>query len=314
MRYLFKEILLIGVFPLIIFWINVNHGVQGENFTIELVDFLLKNDSISVGVNLNERIVTRERVKRDSNNPTNVVVIGSSRSMLFGKPIGKNVKNYSMNGAILSDFENVYSEMKRSKVEFDSIYIEISPWIFNDNVAEKRYRDWGNQDKFNLRRLKMFLSVKYFLDNISFNKFGKVEEDKFIKYSDGSIKYDKDYRTANSRQKIINYLKKSPIYHLEGFNEIRNLNPDKFLKFVSMIRDDGKFIVLVKHPYPPSINDSILSKYPNILKTDSIINSISGVSGITAIGSFFPDSLGIIDSDYYDGMHLTPEGLSKLLD
>ncbi len=236
MKYLFKEILLIGIIPIIIFWINVNYGIHRKDFNQELVDFLIENDSVYLKINLNERLLTKERVKRDSVNPINTVVLGSSRSMIFGKPIGRLVKNYSMNGAILSDFENVYSEIKNSKVEFDTIYIEISPWLFNTNINENRFKDWNNEDNLNLSSFKKLLSIKYFLNNISINKFGLVVDvNEFIKYSDGSIKYDKKYRTRNSQKRILDYIKKFPIYHLEGFNEISNLNDNSFVKFVSKI-------------------------------------------------------------------------------
>ena len=314
MKYLFREILLFSLIPLIILWVNSNHGIHSKDFNQSLVDYLIKYDSISIQVNINERGVTRERVRRDSVNLISTVVLGSSRSMLFGEPIGRVVKNYSMSGAILSDFENVYSEMKNSSVRFDTIYIEVSPWIFNSNVEERRFEDWEEQNHYDLRTLKKYLSVKYFLDNISLNKFERVvDEDKFIRYSDGTIKYDREYRTGNSRRKILDYISKFPVYHLEGFNEINNLKEDGFVKLISELKSEGKFVFLVKHPYPPSINDSIISIYPNIEKTELILNSLEREMDVTIIGSFYPDRLGIIDSDYYDGMHLTPSGLSKLL-
>jgi len=34
---------------------------------------------------------------------------------------------------------------------------------------------------------------------------------------------------------------------------------------------------------------------------------------VNIIGSFYPEKLNLIDSDFYDGMHLTPTGLKKLI-
>jgi len=83
--------------------------------------------------------------------------------------------------------------------------------------------------------------------------------------------------------------------------------------FISKVKRSKIFLSFVKHPYPPLINSYILKKYPNILKTDSIINVLSSKYEIPVLGTFYPSKLNIENFDYYDGMHLTPNGLKKLI-
>ena len=71
-------------------------------------------------------------------------------------------------------------------------------------------------------------------------------------------------------------------------------------------------MMFVKHSYPPLINDNIILKYTNILKTEFIIDSIAFSKKINTLVSFNPKYNNLENIDYYDGMHLNPNGTKKL--
>lgn len=298
--------------PFVVFFVNIFTDIHySSKFHKKFVQDLILNDSLTIKTNLSDRQMVKNRINFQKSFRRNIV-IGSSRSLQIGKPIHFEVDNYSMSGAIINDFENVYYYLKEKNVQIDTVFIEISPWIFNQNTAESRYKDF-NKTPFK-RRIKKLFSVSYLKENLNPNKYllPKNEQD-FVRYSDGTIRYNYEYRIQDNIKSIKEYIKAKDVYHLEGFNSIKKLNTNRLIKLIERIIKDNTIPILLKHPYPPLINNKIISRYPNIKITDKLIDSISNGMNIKSIGTFFPNELNIKNDDYYDGMHLTPDGLKKLL-
>ena len=155
-------------------------------------------------------------------------------------------------------------------------------------------------------------SWKYFFENLNPFKYSVVSDaNSFIRYSDGTIKYPIELK--HNIDDIKNYAL-GEVYGLKGFNKLNKVNNREFNNFIEEIKKDGTYIFFIKYPYPPIINQKILKKYPLIIETDKLINKTSNLYNVKIIGSFYPEKLNIIDSDFYDGMHLTPSGLKKLID
>ena len=312
MKKFFTYISYLLTLPFLIFFINLKIGFHNEDFNKKFVEDLILNDSLTIKMNLNERQIVKSRINYQNNFKRNVV-LGSSRSLLIGKPIHFDVDNYSMSGAIIDDFENVYTYLKINNIKIDSVFIEVSPWIFNDKTGESRFKGFNSPSL--KRRIKKLFSLYYLKDNLNPYKYFPVESEKdFIKYSDGSIRYDYEYRNQDNLNSIKRYLQSKDIYHLEGFNSIKKINYNRFKKLVDLIIKDGSVPILVKHPYPPMINNKILERYPNIKLTEKIVDSIIDLYNIKSFGSFDPERLNITNNDFYDGMHLTPKGIKKLLE
>lgn len=285
--------------------ISIDYRSPERGITKSFIQDLKKFDSLTLKVNLPERLLVKNIIiNGDINNPN--LVLGSSRSLLIGKNISTNVFNLSVSGAILKDFTAIFDLLKKYNTKVSTIYLEISPWILNHNVLDQRYKEFKNSNH------KRVLSYNYFFENITFPKYTVVNNSgSFRKYSDGSINYG--YKYSNDYKEKINAYIKGIVYHLEGFNKIEKLNFENLLQLIKDIKSAGIELVFVKHPYPPSINKIILKRYPNIVKTDSIINNLSKEFKIKTLGSFYPEEIQIMDSDFYDGMHLNPEGTKKLL-
>jgi len=300
--------------PILIFGVNIAIDSHSSiKFNKILVKQLNDLDSLTINSNISDRQLVKSQILF-SNNIKKSIVLGSSRSMLMGKPIGMNVSNFSMPGAVINDFFNVINLLEEKQNKIDTVYLEISPWIFNKNTGETRFKYWNENKIINKRKIKKLFSTKYFIENINPHKYSPVRNyNDFIRYSDGTIKYAYEYQNADNISLIKKYEKNKEIYHLEGFNSLENLNKNQLKNLILKIKKSGADIILIKHPYPPLINDKIIKRYPNIIKTDSIIKKLSIDLNLSILGSFYPEKLNIYNSDYYDGMHLTPRGLKKLI-
>ena len=311
MKKFFKYLSFLLVLPFLVFVTNIMTGTHRSDFNKQFVHDLILNDSLTIKASLDERQIVKSRINYQEKFKK-TIVIGSSRSLLIGKPINLKVENYSMSGAIVNDFENVYSELKNKGVYIDTVFVEISPWIFNENTTESRYRD------FNVpplrRKIKKLLSVRYLIDNLNPYKYFPVKNERdFVRYSDGTIKYNYEYQTQNNLKSMKRSID-GEVYHLENFNLIETLNSNRLINLIENMIKDGVVPVLVKHPYPPLISQQILKKYPNTTLSEKIIDSLIIKYNLKSFGSFNPKDVNLNDNDYYDGMHLKPIGVKKLLD
>ena len=293
--------------PLIMIFVNIFIDYRSEeNGIIKIfLQDLKKYDSLTLNVNFPERKFVKYRIINDNYSFSNIV-LGSSRSMLIGKQTSTKVLNLSVSGAILKDYSEIFNLIRKQNLNVNSIILEISPWIFNHNISEMRFQEFTESNSYR------FLSYNYFFENIKFPKYTLVENKNSLrKYVDGSINYD-ETKSENYREKIKNYIK-GEVYHLEGFNSIKDLDISELVKFIEEVKNEGIELIFLKLPYPPSINSIIMKRYPKILRTDEIINQISKKYRIEILGSFYPEEENLSDKDFIDGMHLRLNGVKKLL-
>ena len=306
--YLVKILSLVIIIPII------NHNIDfhsSKKFNNNFVKDLLINDSLTINSNVSEFNIVKKRIELYGykKEKKKTFVLGSSRSMLFGKPINRDVENLTVSGSGFEDIRSVYSLLKKNKISIDTLYIEISPWILYPK--EPHHKNWDNSTRDFLRNLKKMFSLKYFFENLNPFKYSVVNDvNSFIRYSDGTIKYPN--KSKHKIDDIINFAK-GDVYALKGFNNLKKVDNREFNNFIREIKKDGIYIFFIKQPYPPSINKKILNKYPLIKETDKLINKTSSLFNVNILGSFYPEKFNLSDSDFYDGMHLTPTGFKKMI-
>ena len=313
MKKFLKYLLLLGILPIIFVVTNFTIDFRSSEFFYNKVTKDLNMfDSLNIELNFSERKLVRQRIIKLSNDKKNIgnVVLGSSRSMLHGVPINKKVNNFSVSAGQLFDFIYVFELLKKSNLKVDTLFVEISPWIFNPKI-DHRIEDWNY--KISTDKFEKYFSYKYFFENITINKYDtSFNENKFTRYSDGTIKYGISYRKEDNIKKMKNFIKNN-VYGLEGFNDVKKIEFNHLEKFILDVKKSKTILSFIKHPYPPLINSTIIKRFPNILKTDSIIDMLSRKYDIPVLGAFYPNKLNIENSDFYDGMHLTPNGFKKLI-
>ena len=303
LKYIFK------VFSLILVVILVNSIINyraSDNFSKKVVKNLMDFDSLAVYINLPERLIVKERIRKIY---SKTIVIGSSRSMLIGHPIKFICDNFSVSGASLKDYMAIAKLVKANKINFDTLLIEMSPWLFNENQKNERYKTFENQNI----KFKEITSFRYLMDNLTIKKTSVVikKSDQII-YKDGAIRYNQKVINNIGDLKTINDYARNEVFQLEGYNEISEINLKPFLNLINEFKN--KKILFLVYPYPPATYKKILSKYPNVYKADSIIRTVvEKNSNIQIVGSLNPKIYDIKNKDFYDGMHLTPTGLKKII-
>lgn len=311
MKNFVKYIVFLLSIPFLVFLFNLYSVIHySPKFNKRFVQDLILNDSLVIKGNYSDRQLVKNRINLQTSFQTNVV-LGSSRSLSIGKPIDFSVDNYSVSGAIFKDFDYVYYYLKDKNIQIDTIFIEISPWIFNENIKENRYIDFNGYDL--KRRIKNLFSISYLKNNLFSKKyFPPKNSQDLIRYSDGTVRHGHEIRTQDNIKSIKEYIKNGEVYHLEEFNSIKKLNTNRLVKLIKRMIRDNSTPIFLKHPYPPLINSKIISLYPNIKITDKLIDSLAKKFKIKSIGTFYPEELNIKNDDYYDGMHMKPNGIKKL--
>lgn len=294
--------------PLAMIFVNIviDYRDEKNGITKIFLQDLKKYDSLTLKVNFPERKFVKYRIINDRD-AFSSIVLGSSRSMLIGKQTLDKVLNLSVSGAIFKDFDEIFHLIQKQNLTINRIMLEISPWIFNHNTTERRYKEFTESNSYR------YLSYNYFFENIKTPKYTQVTNNNSLrKYLDGSISYDAS-KSENYREEIKEYIK-GEVYHLEGFNAIKDLDSSGLEAFVEKVKKAGIELIFLKFPYPPSINAIIIERYPNIIRTDKIINQISKKHNIEILGSFYPEEKNLSDKDFVDGMHLSLSGVKKLLE
>lgn len=305
-NYLFK-LLIIPIFILLIN-MNIDYRNYNSTFVNNFVIDLFENDSLSVRSSYPERAVVKNRIKKGLLFKS--VVLGSSRSMLIGQGISNKISNLSVPGATIDDYFAVIKELEINQYKLDTIYVEISPWLFNINNISERHLEFETKNT----SLKSLLSIQYLYDNLKTNKYSiNINKDDFIYYKNGSIRYNKSYTTNKGNKEYIENFYNAGVYGLYGFNDFENLNINMFEKLVLKCKSLASKLVFIVYPYPKGVKSKIFMKYKNLQKTQEAIELISYEYDVKILGSFNPNLNNITNNDFYDGMHLTEEGISKIM-
>jgi hypothetical protein len=66
-------------------------------------------------------------------------------------------------------------------------------------------------------------------------------------------------------------------------------------------------------PYHPIVYDYLMAHYPIVQNVEKYLNQLTISMDIELKGSFNPHLYNLTTIDFYDGMHLNEEGVSKVL-
>jgi hypothetical protein len=135
--------------------------------------------------------------------------------------------------------------------------------------------------------------------------------------SDGTIKYGFEVR---SRTKVdIENLTKNyisgAIYSLENYSELSNDIINIFIYFLKRICENNTEIELLLMPYPETVYNYLIldEKYKIVSSVEEFIISFARENNIHIQGSYNPKFFNLKIDDFSDGMHLTDNGIMKIL-
>ncbi|HTC00352.1 MAG TPA: hypothetical protein VK705_06685 [Ferruginibacter sp.] len=309
---------------------------------IKMMSQILKSGKNVTNIaNYNERLFQKEVVKNFKTSP-DILIIGSSRTMLINSDCFKNksIFNCSVSGASIEDLVSIYQLYKSNHIIPKTILLGIDPWIFNKNNDLQRwqslkseYYNFLNENKIS-EVIPVTVDIKYFqllspsyfqrcLKNIpAVIKDSRNPMSTSVKYNltetkliDGSITYPKDFREAPPAKvdQIAEDYVKGSVYSIEQFD---SLSPKSILLFNLLIRDFKKHnvnIVFFLPPYHPIVYNVVERKYPMVIKTESYILKYAKMNSIKIYGSYNPRKVGLSGADFYDGMHCKEKGIKIIL-
>jgi len=247
-------------------------------------------------------------------NIENNIVLGSSRSKYIGKPLSMNLSNFSVAGSNLFDYQIIFNEILKKKSSFDTVFIEIPPWIFNVN-SDDRYTLF-NQDYSFFKKAKRMMSYNYFIDNINsiINTNISTDSTSYIYFKDGSHKIP--YHLRNNAGNTLSFIEEAKAGEslLNNFEKIDQDLVARLISFLNTVNKHSNNTVLILFPSPPSTYSIISNKYLLINDTEQLIIKISDSLLLKTKGSFNPFNIvDLKDKDFYDQLHPNEAGTFKII-
>jgi len=328
--------------PVLILLLLVNYfgdaaRLFDSDYEKQMAKIVASNKYVTNIENYDERLFQKELIS-DKNIQPNLVIIGSSRTMLINSDLFPSALlfNNSVSGASIEDIVSIYELYKFNKKSPQKIIIGIDPWTFNENNGQKRWQSISayyysfqntiNQENTTYFKYKELFSFSYFQSSLKMipcfiagnaNPKSTKETHNLLatKLTDGSFVYGEQYRNANQIEidnKINSYLT-GGIYSIEAFDNISVRILNEFEKLIIDMKENGIEIEFFLAPYAPVVYDKIQKKYPMVLKSEEMINDFASSNNIKLYGSFNPYILGMDKTYFYDGMHCKEVGIEMII-
>lgn len=340
-------------FPVLVTLISVNYYVDpanlfsGGKYEKGIANYLCEGYNVTNIYNYDERLLQKYFIECLKIKP-DILVIGSSRSMLIGSDLFSNkIINNGVSGASVEDFLAIYNFYQKRKFKPKTIILGLDPWLLNDNSGQtlwksiadnyfemlkniglKKYMPRNGEGieflQNEINKKMQIVSFNYFQQSLSMistktNYYPTKElvNDTFTKHTDGSICYDNNYRYAdsisvtNSAKAFINA---NPLYSLGSFSNLSSRNKEIFEKFVLYLNEQNINLIFFLAPYHPIVYDyfKINAKYKIVLQTEKYYKELAKKYNLKLLGSFNPHIFKLKNIDFYDGMHCNVNAIKTI--
>ena len=324
-------------------WWQDPAGIFGNNTTYkEMAKANCDGKSLVMSGNFNERLFVKNVISYGAND-YDVIVLGSSRAMGIGEegvPNDLRLRNFAVSGAALEDDIAIWHSYTQNMEKLPKmLIIGVDPWIFNANNGETR---WKNAFAVEYANAIRNLGFEYTLDNdytqfssllsIQYTKESlmkmvknnqtlavwesqeKNDEERQLKYSDGSIAYSRKFYREDANELAKNYIK-DKVYQVEDFYTLAETKTETFSAFIEQMHSKGVQVVFFLPPYHPLVYDYLneKEKYKCVFEAEKWYRDFAATNGITVIGSYNPASMGFTEKDFLDGMHTKREPVNEYL-
>jgi peptidoglycan/LPS O-acetylase OafA/YrhL len=285
--------------------------------------------------NMDERKFVKYRIKYETFIP-NAVAIGSSRIMQIGENnYPDKILNLGVSGSSVEDHIAI-ADMARRKFKPSIYFFGVDPWLFNSNSGQVRWKSLEDEYVRALSELRGDTAlvnsasqeeVDFRLPSDSgFTGFGAniynfINLQKLVAIDDTSELRDKISRDgvhvynstyANKSQKeVIATFDQLIDYSMGDFTYSQELE-DLFGKLIDAYSRES-VVVLILPPYHPELFERIKVQRPIYLQVEARFRDFAKKHGVKIIGSYDPNQVGCIGTEFYDGMHPNAICMSKVL-
>ncbi len=348
---LLKAVLFIPIIIFVI-WFNYTVDpsalFHGDKYELSIANALLDGYSILQYEKLDERQINTLHIA-NSEEPMSVAIIGSSRGLQIGEDLIENrpFYNYGMISAAFIDYCNLFYTMVKEDRVPDNTVIVLDPWIFytgpdyTDHRSDlEMYQEFlslglGMESSYvppdNTEIYQALYSLSHFQATVRYYLKERQLEEKpqqvigdlmsfstELKKYDGTIVYGEAFRNRTQDEIDFDALSLANIESssVHAFGELRKDEQEMFIKFIEYILETETNLIFMMTPYHPIVYDKekeLIDIRPGMFQVEDYIHEIGREYDIPVIGSYDPAKVGCDNSDFYDHIHVTAEGISKFI-
>ncbi|MCW5887904.1 MAG: DUF1574 family protein [Anaerolineales bacterium] len=301
----------------------------------EMAQAMLNGQNIANILNYDHRLLQKFYFAGLQQTP-DMVVLGSSRSMLVRASYfpGRHLYNAAVAGGSVEDFLAIDQVMRNNGHRPETVILDISPWVFNRENGQTRWRSLASEyfqaldrlgidhglDEYwrslDVEKYSALFSLPYLQESLrwanrenSYYFTTRSHTGEVLKLSDGSRVYgdEEEKRSAAELQKLVS----TAVDNLSPFNQLDPFFMQVFETFVAGLQAEGVEVVFFLAPYPPAMYTADAMQ-PSAQAVEQYLHSFAAQHGITVVGSYDPAALGCDASEFYDAVHPRPSCIAKL--
>lgn len=299
----------------------------------EMAAIMLQGQNVANSINFDHRLLQTAYFEGLTETPE-VVMLGSSRSMLVRQSSlpGHAFYNASAAGGSVEDYLAIYQLMLNNGHQPQTVILDVSPWVFNRDNNQTRWRSLRNEYFEALRRIGVEPDLHEYIRSLDIEKYAALfslpylqeslrwlsRENEYyptslehtgevIKLSDGSRVYS-DMEESKTPAEVLAQLGTTK-QALPEFEELDPYFTQLFEGFVRQLQADGVTVIFYLAPYHPA-----LYPYPklNAQAVEAYLVSFAAERSIDVFGSFDPAQVGCSAEEFYDPVHPRPSCIAKL--
>jgi hypothetical protein len=340
-KLLFKLVFLLPI-PIILasvnYYFDPAHIFNSRKYLERAINYSHNGSNIANLINYDDRLFQKMWLEQ-LESPKDVIVIGSSRSMQINSSffLNKDFYNNSVSGLDIYDLLAIYNLYDKKNLLPKKIVIGLDPWMLNSNYKDSRWKSLIPEYNEMLDKIgKPQHKVNVYLEKLRFLK-NKITElfsfvyfqaslkhknteyfstnennlDTSILYTDGSLyEYEYSKRTINQVDDFAKNFNYGSIRNFSNLDKDKCDILDNFLGY--MVKKDIEVVIFIS-PFHPITYSEIISNSQSCIDAESYYRYLSTKHNFNIYGDMNPKILELTNLDFYDGMHLTREGVETII-
>lgn len=311
--------------PIFVGMASINYFVDPANVfhteeTIgKAISILKSGHNVMNLTNYNERELKKRLAEMHKGEHFDYIILGSSRMMQISSQMldRKNILNLGVSGVSFQDIIAFYEICKENKITTDKFIIGIDPSFFNANNNDTR---WGTLGEYYSRfsgepftpvcTWDNLYDISYFKSSLKsilkakkpITATDKYENEGSTLHIDGSIYYDKKYRTR-TQSEVDNDAKTMAMRgEYSTIREVSALYVSIFQKMIDECKNSNTNIIIYKLPFHPAFYKKLFA-LSGVVEQSTAVSDVARKNGIPVMGSYNPSDLGYNETAFYDGLH-----------
>ncbi len=140
--------------------------------------------------------------------------------------------------------------------------------------------------------------------------------DSEVKLSDGTIWYSAEFRANDNAAVLATALEQAGTFlRMTDYPALDTAQCALFEQFVAHLQRKGVKVYFMLSPYHPFVYEyervTNYEDHAGFFAIEPYVRQYAAAHGISVIGSYDPNRLGLSEADFYDGLHVKGSGIAK---